>query len=485
MPHIRRLYDELLTTLSVLQIENHEIVTSGGKKKLNKSLSSFPCGYINVEEVASVALRLLRVNSSSSPKQVRADKKLYDELVQTHLKDLHCLAWKVVTFLFENVEMGTEVFERELAGLTRDQIKSDLKDGESTIGKGSERALEQLSHLIRSPSSFNGQVFVSEMIRSGILVEVSSKATRSFCGLLRSGVNKASSFDQQQQHKKARYHQVSESDQKRLETAQSAFASDLSKVFASLAQTFVVFESIQANLSPQDHVTMTENVLNSIASLLQSQHNYKFIPEVCEGEYLRVLVNSLTHTLVSFQPAYLPPFLPLAMRLLGLIAGRIDTCGSAARRALMQAELLIHPRRLGPVTFRVASEAIVKVFERPEPICEEAVKDEDALESDKPAVTNLTSIPKISEPEPIVTNPESVNKIIEKPANPIIEDLVIPTIEQPIEEPFAQKYQHIPPVTTPQPPAPLAKRSLAIEDDDDDDDDLPLPQIIDSGPDEL
>ena len=28
--------------------------------------------------------------------------------------------------LFENVEMGTEVFERELAGLTRDQIKSDL-----------------------------------------------------------------------------------------------------------------------------------------------------------------------------------------------------------------------------------------------------------------------------------------------------------------------------------------------------------------------
>lgn len=463
--HIRRLYDELLSSLSILQMEHHEVTISGGKKKLNKSLNSFPCGFINVEEVASVALRLLRVNSSSSPKQVRADKKLYDELIHKHLNDLHCLAWKVVSFLFKNLEMGTEGFEVELSVLTRDQIKSDLKTGE-TIGKGSERALEQLSQLTRSPSSFNGQVFVNEMVRSGILVEISTKSARSLCSLLRSGVN-TETIPVSGSNKKARYHQASESDQKRFETAQKTFAAELAFAFRSFSQSLVAFESSYAILSPQDHILMTENILSVMAALLKSQHNFKFIPEIHECEYLRLLINSLTYALVSFQPAYLPPFLPFAMRLLAMIAGKIDACGLAARRALLQVDLLIHPRRLGPVSFRAASEAVVKVFERPEPVAEAVenvviIEPTVATETEKPEVAVFVSVAAVS--TPVITEP-------------IIPVVTVPTATIPA--------QTVPSTQPPPVPAPKRTFTATAQDDDDEDDDLPLPQIVDSGPDDI
>ena len=174
--------------------------------------------------------------------------------------------------------------------------------------------------------------------------------------------------------KKARYHQVSESDQKRLETAQSAFASDLSKVFASLVQTFCCFESIQANLSPQDRHNdwkcfEFDCFLVAIAAQLQI-HPWSLRRGIftCFSEF----VNSCFGILPTGLLAAFPPFGHAPSRL--LIAGRIDACGSAARRALMQAELLIHPAETGAGLFRVASEAIVKVFERPEPIVKKLLK---------------------------------------------------------------------------------------------------------------
>lgn len=483
LPHIRRLYDELLGGLSILQADQHEIAISGGKRKLNKSFCSFPCGFINVEEVASVALRPLRVNSSSSPKQVRADKKLYDDLIQNHLKDLHCLAWKVVSFLFKNLEMGTEGFEGELGILTRDQIKSDFKNTTTTgesVGKGSERALEQFSQLIRAPSSFNGQVFVNEIVRSGILVEVSTKSARSFCSLLRSGVsndtiNAAAASSTSSKRARYHHHQASESDQKRLETAQKGFASELSKAFLSLSQTLVVFESSHATLSPQDHILMTESILSAMAALLQSQHNFKFIPEICESEYMRLLINSLAYALVSFQPAYLPPFLPFALRVLGLIGGKIDACGLAARRALLQADLLIHPRRLGPVTFRAASEDIVKVFERPEPIGEIGLVPAAAIEVEveKVAVVMANESASMGKPVPVVPIPAVSIPAVAIPVVPMSTVNIVTAPQPPAPQPIVS-----------QPPAQSAsKRTFTANDDDEDD--LPLPQIVDSGPDDI
>lgn len=475
-PHIRGLFDELLKVLSLLQVNIFESSNSFGKKKLNKAFSSFPCGYINVEEVSSVALRLLRINSASSPKQVRADKKLYDDLMQVHLNDLHCLAWNILSYLFKNLEIGTEIFEKELSVLVRDQIKTDLKAGEF-LGKGSERALAHFNQLIRSSYSFNGQVFVSEIIKSGIFTELSAKFSGLFCHILRSGLI----LDIETSNKKARIHQVSESDQKRLEMAQTVFSSKLLRTFSSLSQLFVVFESSYVNLSSKDHVVLAENIITSIVSLLQSQHNFKFVPEINEGLFLRDLVCSLSSALNSFQPAYLPPFLSFAMRIINLIASRSDGAGLIARRALLQVDLLIHPRRLGPVSYRTPTEAIIKVFERPEPFCEEIIsspfqnnKEEDvAILADEPIIANISDLkPEINTPYEILSHsselPVPSQIEIDVVADSIVSDLPSPT-------------------KLPQPEVSIKRnfRETVNDEDDVDDDDLPFPQIIDSGPDEI
>ena len=474
LPHIRRLFESLLNALNLLQLEAHELIVSGNKKKLNKALAVFPCGLINVEEVASVALRLLRVNSSTSPKQVRADKRSYDELIQVHLKDLHCLSWKIISFLLKNVEMGTEIFERELAALTRDQIKSDLKSIEK-LGKGSERAFDQFIDLARNSSSFNGQVFVKEIINSGILIEISTKATQKFSSLLRSGgIERENSASN---NKKARYHQISESDQKRLENAQKSFCLELEESFMSLSRNFIVFESVYGHLSPQEHVSLAENLLNAILVLFQSNHNFKFVPEIFEGEYLRILVDSLSFALVSFQPAYLPPLLPISIRILNLIAGKSDASGLSARRALIQVELMIHPRRLGPVTFRPASDVITKVFERSEPQVVTTEVKEIQVTEEMPVIENvketLVTENVYEKPVPVINNV----KVDSKPVlfkNEIETKKVVEEISSPI--------------ITPSPPSlstSTTKRNFEQHNDEkDEDDDLPLPKIVDSGPDD-
>ena len=470
-----------MKALSVLQVESRELAGFGNKKKLNKALAAFPCGFINVEEVASVALRLLRVNSTTSPKQVRADKRSYDELIQVNLQDLHFLAWKIISFLFKNVEIGTEVFERELATLTRDQIKSDMKTSEK-LGKGSERALDQFIELAKLSSSFNGQVFVNEIVRSGVLIEISSKKTQKFSTLLRSG-----GFEKENNNsnssKKARYHQISESDQKRLENAQKAFCSELEKVFTTLSRNFTVFESVQSHLSPQEHISLTENLLTAILVLFQSQHNFKFVSEIFEGEYLRILVDSLAFALVSFQPAYLPPFLPIAMRILNLIAGKSDASGLSARRALLQVELMIHPRRLGPVTFRPASEAMVKVFERPEVVTEvvetkeaQVVEVPQVVESPVVAVSNKAKIEESTDAEVKETKEDDI-------LEPVNEEIVMIKNHK-VPVPLKQE-NLIADFSKEEPPIILqSKRTFDSVVDDEDDDDLPLPQIVDSGPDD-
>ena len=480
-PHIRSLFDSLLDALTVLQVENSSSPTASGngKRKISKALAAFPCGYINVEEVASVPLRLLRINSTSNPKQARADKRLYDELIQIHLADLHCVSWKVLGFLFGNVEMGTEVFERELAALVRDQIKSDLKTFDS-IGKGSECALNNFNHLMKSSTSFNGQVFVCELISSGILTELSTKSLRLFASLLRTGpdTDKLTGSSNSSSNKKARYHQINESDQKRLEMAQEAFCADLEKAFVSLSRTFGVFESCQGHLNPQDHVGLSENVLMAVAVLFQSQHNYKYVPSIVKGDYLQILVGSLSFAMVSFQPAYLPPFLPLAMRLLNGIAGRADKAGLAARKALLQVELIIHPRRAGPVTFRPTSETIIKVFERTDPIVGEKIEtltlktvEVEIAETIKPEKSVISPfVAEVVKP----FEPQTINVVeaASSAAPPVsYKPVIIPVVSKVKVEEHPQNQQQV-------------KRSAPAFNEDDDDDE-PLPQIVESGPDEI
>lgn len=477
MPHIRRLFDTLLNTLTILQVEAQACDASGVKRKISKALAVNPFGVVNVEEVATVPLRLLRINSTSNPKQARADKRLYDDLIQKQLAELHCLAWKILEFLFGNVEMGTEVFERELAALVRDQIKSDLKTAEA-IGKGSECALNHFNKLIKSSTSWNGQVYICEIISSGILVEISSKSLRKLAVMLRSGPNTEKIQSGSGGNKKARYHEASESDQKRLEIAQMAFVDELDTVFFSLLSTFGVFESSQGHLNPQDHVILAENVLTAMALLFQSQSNYKsFVKKINEGDYLCQLVKVLSFALVSFQPAYLPPFLPLALRFLSSISGKSDTAGLAARRALLQVELMVHPRRSGPIVYRPASEAVKKVFERPKPVIEE---------------TEMIVVEKSSEGS---KEPESENM-----NNVEIKEEKIPDSEKPIYISVPQ-INHNAPVetvdtvsvsvtsTSETVPVKVTESSTVVplkrpNFNDDDDDDEPLPQIVDSGPDD-
>lgn len=474
-PHIRRLFDSLMNSLTALQVaESKNEASLNGKKRINKSLASNPFGFVNVEDVASVPLRLLRINSTSNPKQARADKRLYDELIQTHLNDLQCLAWKVLGFLFRNVEIGTEVFERELAVLVRDQIKSDLKESEN-IGKASECALNNFNDLLKTATSFNGQIFICEIISSGILVELSAKTLRRFASLLRSGPNLEKTTVAAS--KKARYHQqVNESDQKRLEAAQEAFCSDLDGIFYCLLSTFGVFESSQGHLNPQDHVSLSENLLLALTALLKSQHNYKFVHKI--PEYLRLLTDALSFCLVSFQPAYLPPFLPLSMRLLSSLAGRNDSTGLSARRSLLQVELIIHPRRVGPVTYRPASEAILKIFERPEPVVEDepvGVKNDD-LKADDCNLTVKSNEVTIDEPvtETAIIKNEPVTKSVTIKTEPDAEPVIIKS------EPMPDPKNSEPTTSTTNTLVPSKKRTLPSDDDDDE----PLPQIIESGPDD-
>lgn len=478
------MFDSLLSALSILQLEAHESTISGNKKKQNKALAAFPCGLLNVEEVASVAMRLLRINSATSPKQVRADKIAYEELMQVHLQDLHCLAWKINSFLFKNVEMGTEIFERELATLTRDQMKSDLKTMEK-LGKGSERALDQFIELIKLSASFNGQVFVNEIVRSGILLEISSKATQKFSSLLRSGGTERENVSSS--NKKARYHQVSESDQKRLEKAQKAFCLELEQAFSALSRNFVVFDSAYGHLSPQEHVSLTENILSSILVIFQSQHNFKFVPEIFEGEYLRILVDLLNFALISFQPAYLPPFLPISIRILNLIAGKSGAAGLSARRALLQVELMIHPRRLGPVTFRPASEAIIKLFERIEPPHEEVIKNNSANQDEIPEEVKEKEIEVIDIFMTEAIYSESIASKEEFTEDPKAVEYVEVEVPKAVEEPKSVEFTGELKVVKVKPIEAIISQQVKpaiMLDSGDSDDDLPLPQIVDSGPDD-
>jgi hypothetical protein len=462
---------------------------SGNKKKLNKALSAFPCGFLNIEEVVSVALRLLRINSSTSPKQVRADKRSYDDLMQVYLQDLHCLAWKIISFLFKNVEMGTEIFERELAALTRDQIKSDLKSIEK-LGKSSERALDQFNNLVKNSSLFSGQVFVDEIVRCGILLEISTKSTQKFSSLLRSGgIERENSSAN---NKKARYHQITESDQKRLENTQKSFCLELEESFKSLSRNFIVFESAYGHLSPQEHISLTENLLNAIVVLFQSQHNFKFVPEIIEGEYLRILVDYLSFALVSFQPAYLPPFLPISIRILGVIASKSDPSGLSARRALLKVELMIHPRRLGPVTFRPASDSITRVFERPEPIIE-------TKEVPVPMATEPILVEVSNEFSAVSETPMVAAKRVTEIAKPVQQEISAVNVAKVESEPMTvnqenstRKYKEEITMSTSN-KLTQPKRSFnqvnSINnsnniDGEDEEDDMPLPQIVDSGPDD-
>jgi len=459
LPHIRRLFEELTSSLSILQVENGtDTFINSSKKKISKALSSAPFGFVDLEAVSSVVLRLLRINPSSSPKQVRADKKLYEELIYVHLPDLHCLAWQVISFLFTNTQMGTGFFERELSALTRDQIKSDLKSGTEKLSKGSERALQVFSQLIEVSESFNGQVFVCELVGSSVLLDVSSKYSALVVGLLRSGVDSAESETSSAvKSKKARYHQVNESDQKRSETAKAVFAARLNEVFASFSQILVVFKSVQGHLSPQDHVSLSEKILIVIDALLKSHNNFEFISEVSNGEFLYVLVEALKNSISTFQPAYLPPFLPVAMRLLSVMAGRMDKVGASSRRALLQADLLIHPRRTGPITYRPVSDSLVELFER-----------------------TIQSIPESQEQLPQI----SVEVETKQPVTPVIADsfaeVKTSIISPEIKSVLAEKKPSVSaPIVKKLPPS---KKNVVCEQDDEDD--LELPKIVESDPDE-
>ena len=434
---------------------------------MNKALVG-PCGFIDVEAVVSVPLRLLRINSASSPKQVRADKNIFNELMQIHLESLHCLAWKIISFVFKNAEMGTDIFEKELAALVRDQIKIEL-NAEKKFGKGSEKAINEFTRLIRISSSFNGQVFVREVINSGILAEVCSKYSRNMISILRDGLNTGDS-NTVSSNKRVRYHQVNESDQKRLEAAQKLFSDSLDESFRLFSRTLVIFEASQGHLSAQEHVTMVDSLLSVICALLKSQHNYKFIPEIIEREYLRILIDFLSFGLTSFQPAYLPPYLPLAMRILNLLASQIDGAGLSSRRTLLQVDLMIHPRRLGPLTYRPASESILKVFELSETVLTEQLNE---LKSSKIQESEFQASSSSN------LNAESSDSVIAE----------IPTmgtkLTHEIKSAEREKVGDILEISTPSKPVEnLKKSSVQLQQSEDDDDDFPLPQIVESFPDD-
>jgi hypothetical protein len=440
--------------LTVLQVENG----AGMRKKIAKAFISAPFGLVDIEAVSSIPLRLLRINSSSCPKHVRSDKRIYEELIAVHLPDLHCLAWQIIGFLFANTQIGTGGFEEELGVLAADQIRSDLKGGKENLSKGSDRALQVFSQLIKSSDTFNGQLFVCELIRSSVLIEVSLKYSRLMIGLLRSGVDSSSSELSETKAKKTRYHQkVNESEQKRFEAASEAFLARFSSIFTFFSRALVVFEAVQGHLSSEDHVSLTEQILLVIDALLKAQRNFEFIQEVTDGSYLHILVESLKNSLCTFQPAYLPPFLPVAMRLLSVLASRADKVGSSSRRALLLVDLLIHPRRLGPIAHRPVSDSIAKLFERTQEIHD---------------VEELSEQPSSSYVSPMENLPKVKHDLSEVNA---FDTEITSSSKSSISEAPAEASH------------PRVLKDTPIQnnvDDENDDDDDELPKIIESGPDE-
>lgn len=471
---------------------------NGTNKKLSKVLGNNPNGFVSVDLVASIPLRLFRINSATSPKQTRVDKSVFDELMSVSLKELHSFAWKIVSYLFDNLEIGTEVFEVELAELIRDQIKTILKSSSSDSIQNL-NILDKFCDLITSDGStfFSGHVFVRNLLRSDIFVEISNKGAQEIVKLLHDGLSNEKEFNSVvSSNKRARYHQVSETDQKRQENLEKEVSVRIFAAFDFFSRSIVIFKSSTHVISTNDHIAITENLMLVLTSLIQSQHKYPFLSEDIETKYFPILYSALSSSTITFQPAYLPPFLPLALNLLSQASSRPDRSGLESRKALLKLDLMIHPRRSGPFSIRPASELIKQVFE-----CDEIV-----VEAAQTQNININTTPAIGNPHFEEFKVESIPiTMIAPTAAPIAafvdltksakSDTQIQTQSIPIPFPPVQMVTNSTPTSSSNANANLTpinnittikSNKKTLQDKiDEDDEDVPLPEIIDCEPDQV
>lgn len=496
---LKRLFDRLLDeAIPALQRPSE-----AQQKVKNKSfLTAGPYGNVPVQACMSLALRILRLSPTHSPKQARVEKRVFDEVIAVAGNDVHTQAWRLIDFLVDNTEWGMTGFEPEMAELCAERLRSDLKAAES-LSPASKRALNGFARIAQSMTAgFNGSLFVRELAKSGVLSECAQFLAGQIGLLLKRGPHceESETAKQQPQNKRARYYQAAQSEKDRQAAAMAAFSEEVSAAVALFMQPMAVFSCGQSVLSPEEHCKLAGQLIALHVTFQRASRNFSFLRDFNAQFY-----SSLTEAAVTFQPAYLPPFLAHVMRILA--AGAHES--KEARMGLLRIETLVHPRRKGPIVFRPASEAVIRAFEREEVAVEERVACEEAVAEERvaceetgqpatlaseptaidkpvpvePSLSVLSARPLEQQPPPSVTAGQAIS--IETP----VFSAAKPTTQLPAD--FIRTGQVVK-------PAPSQSRSelegskvtsRAIKDDnnndnDDDNDDEPLPQIIDCEPDE-
>lgn len=473
---MRKLFDRLLQdALSVLQNPSEE-----QKKIKNKSFATVgPFGNVPVDACMALALRILRLSPTQSPKVARIDRKTFEEVIQVASSDFHLQAWRLVDFLIANVDSGMTPFEAEMAELVADRIRSDLKD--QKLSTASQYALEQFSKICASKKNgFNGSLFVRELAKSGVLGEICDLFSGQLQALCRRGLDYSSGESQATgTNKRARYHQVALNDKESVLSAEKSFRSEFDVPFESFLKPLSVFKCGQAVLAPEEHCKLAGQVINVIFALQQAGSNLAFL--MADSSILATLFEILTEAAVSFQPAFLPPFLARVLRILSVAASRSDEAGHQARLGLLRIETLIHPRRRGPLVFRPITPAIERVFSVTEPA--EAVP---VVNSSKNNETGVVSDPREDElMEPSTVQNDEINETQNKDIK-----------ETQVKEPFKVESAFIQPAVITKPkveatinPSPQVQseskpkiKPVSLPSDSSDSE--PLPQIVDIGPDE-
>ncbi len=446
---LKRLFDRLLEeALPALQNPSE-----AQRKVKNKSFATVgPFGNVPVQACMTLALRVLRLSPTHSPKQARVDKAVFEEVICVAGNDLHTQAWHLIDFLVENVEGGMTAFEAEMADLCAERLRSDMQAGK--ISSASKKSLNAFARIVKSlTSGFNGGLFVREVAKSEVLGETGRFLMGQISSLLKRGIVEES----QPQAKRARYHQVAQNDKERQLAAEGAFKDELVEPVELLLQVSSVFGCGQCVLSPEEHCKLVEQLICLQVNLQRAAHNVPFLPD-----FNAQIFANLTEAAVSFQPAFLPPFLGQVLRILAGAAHGTGEAGREARRGMLRIETLLHPRRKGPVTFRPITEAVSRVYEREEvigPVKEVEEAKEELKEVEQPAEA-VVQIEKNSLFETVKFAEEKKSFFAPKEFIKTAETLTLPK------------------------PEPPKQSNLPIQQNHNDDDDEPLPQIIDCEPDE-
>lgn len=473
---IRKLFDRLLQeALPALQNPSEE-----QKKIKNKLFSSVgPFGNVPLDLCMALALRILRLSPTQSPKVARVDRKTFEEVIQIASTDFHLQAWRLIEFLMANVSSGLTPFEAEMAELAADRIRSDLK--EQKLSTASQCALEQFAKICGSKmSGFNGSLFVRELAKSGVLGEICGLFGAQLSGLCRRGLDYSGGESQAAAtNKRARYHQVTLNDKEAVISAEKSFRAEFDVPFETFLKPLSVFKCGQAVLCPEEHCKLAGLVINVIMSLQQAGSNLTFL--MADSSILATLLEVLTEAAVSFQPAFLPPYLPRVLRIISAAASRSDEAGHQARIGLLRIETLIHPRRRGPLVFRPVTPSIERVFCMPEQTESVPVDTAKEIEAtfDNPLEAEFV---KVSEPDEQVKETEEakVNETEEIKAkeafkldNSFIQPAVVTKLAV-VNKP-AEPLNNSATKVTPK------KQTILASDSSDSE---PLPQIVDIGPDE-